>query len=191
MFVLDCLTTLWLAGLREEFASAVKFVSTMDFSKKSSVTDFADVASRGLGSLISAYQLSGDAVLKQKAVELADRLVVAFHPASPFPSDTIDVASGSASHSLGKDQYSLVAIASFQLEFRALTNLTGDAKYQKLADESLLTLLRIDNSLRSSRISLAKPRDPAKTGVEGLATVQDASTVYTLADSRSSARSAS
>lgn len=58
------------------------------------MTTFVD--SRVLGGLISAYDLSGDAVFLEKARDIADRLLPAWNTPSGIPYNLINLAFGNA-----------------------------------------------------------------------------------------------
>lgn len=55
---------------------------------------------RVVGGLLSAYDLSGDAIFLEKAKDIADRLLPAWDTPSGIPYTRINLAQGSA-HNLG------------------------------------------------------------------------------------------
>jgi len=84
-FLIDSLDTLWIAGLKEEYAKARNWIETeLDFSKLDDKYHTFEITIRVLGGLLSAFHLSGeqDSMLLQKAVDLADRLLPAFETVS-------------------------------------------------------------------------------------------------------------
>lgn len=86
--LVDALDTLWIMGMKDEFADAVEEVSKIDFttSFRTDIPLFETVI-RYLGGLIGAYDVSGQkhTVLLDKAVELAEILMGAFDTPNRMP----------------------------------------------------------------------------------------------------------
>jgi len=131
--IVDSLSTLWVMGLKEEFEKARKFIKD-DFKPNGSWSVFEFVI-RFLGGFLSAYQLSGDKLFLDKAIEAGE---VVYHLTDKnsgfFPSgirlSTVDgklkgYGSGGAS--------CLAEVGTFQLEFMTLSAVTGDPKYIDVA----------------------------------------------------------
>ncbi|KAF1923553.1 glycoside hydrolase family 47 protein [Didymella exigua CBS 183.55] len=131
--LVDALDTLWIMGLKEEFADAVKAVATLDFT----TTPRADIplfetTIRYLGGLLAAYDVSGKQykILLEKAVELAEVLYSAFDTPNRMPETYYYWRSQFASnpHRAGT-RVVLAEIGSLSMEFTRLAQLTGDHKY--------------------------------------------------------------
>jgi mannosyl-oligosaccharide alpha-1,2-mannosidase len=74
MSMLDALDTMWIMGMKEEFAEAQQWLSTnIDFDLVKSSVSFFETSIRALGGLLSAYEFSGDRMFLLKAQDLADR----------------------------------------------------------------------------------------------------------------------
>lgn len=86
--LVDALDTLWIMGMKDEFANAVEEVGKIDFttSFRSDIPLFETVI-RYLGGLIGAYDVSGQkhTVLLDKAIELAEILMGAFDTPNRMP----------------------------------------------------------------------------------------------------------
>lgn len=86
--LVDSLDTLWIMGLRDEFANAVDQVKKIDFtiSPRKDIPLF-ETTIRYLGGLLGAYDVSGHKypVLLDKAVELAEILIGAFDTPNRIP----------------------------------------------------------------------------------------------------------
>jgi mannosyl-oligosaccharide alpha-1,2-mannosidase len=86
--LIDSLDTLWIMGLKEEFADAVDAIQQVDFTRsiRSDIPLF-ETTIRYLGGLLSAYDISGGQyrVLLDKAIELADVLMGAFDTPNRMP----------------------------------------------------------------------------------------------------------
>lgn len=86
--LVDSLDTLWIMDLKDEFAEAVDAVKKIDFttSPREDIPVFETVI-RYLGGLLGAYDISGqkDAVLLEKAEQLAEVLIGAFDTPNRMP----------------------------------------------------------------------------------------------------------
>jgi mannosyl-oligosaccharide alpha-1,2-mannosidase len=135
MTIIDSLTTLWLMGLPDEFEEATKFVERkLDYSKSKSEVSVFELVIRGVGGLLGAHALSGRPVFIEKARDLADRLLGAFNSSSGLPYPKWNLAKNKGAHS--KETVYLAEAGSVQLEFRALSAVTGDRKYRDVADKT-------------------------------------------------------
>ncbi len=71
MTLIDCLDTLWLAGLQEEFDEAREWVANdLDIEHNSKSVSLFETNIRVLGGLLSAYHLSQDKLFLDKAVSV-------------------------------------------------------------------------------------------------------------------------
>ena len=85
---------------------------------------------RVLGGLLSASHLSGDPIYLEKATELADRMLPVFDTDSGLPLPMINLEKRTGVPN--EDTPTLVStaeVATLQLEFRYLSQLTGDDDY--------------------------------------------------------------
>jgi mannosyl-oligosaccharide alpha-1,2-mannosidase len=129
--LVDSLDTLWIMGLRDEFYEAVAAIATIDFGKStSSRVNTFETCIRYLGGLIAAYDLSGHAVLKAKAVEVGDLLYAGFNTKNGMPVDFIDFESAKQGKGLSVELEVVSASpGTITLEFSRLSQITGDNKY--------------------------------------------------------------
>jgi mannosyl-oligosaccharide alpha-1,2-mannosidase len=131
--LVDSLDTLWIMGLKDEFADAVEAVGTIDFT----TTPRADIplfetTIRYLGGLLAAYDISGQKykILLDKAVELAEVLYSAFDTPNRMPETYYYWRSQFASNShRASSRVVLAEIGSLSMEFTRLAQLTGEQKY--------------------------------------------------------------
>lgn len=131
--LVDALDTLWIMGLKEEFADAVKAVGTIDFTTTSRADiPLFETTIRYLGGLLAAYDISGKQykILLDKAVELAEVLYSAFDTPNRMPETYYYWRSQFASntHRAGRNVV-LAEIGSLSMEFTRLAQLTGEHKY--------------------------------------------------------------
>ena len=97
---------------------------------------FVQTTTRVLGGLLSAYHHSGgDALYLKRARDLADRILPAFDTPSGLPLSMVNLRGRKGVSS--KDNGGLVTtaeVSALQLEFRYLSELTGDDTYWKTAE---------------------------------------------------------
>jgi len=142
--VVDSLDTMLIMGLHEEAARARHWIeSDMTFDRDGNFNVF-ETTIRVLGGLLSAYHLSGnDSLYLEKAVDLADRLMVAFEAtATGLPASSVNLEQRVAV--LDRDNEGMVSTAeatTLQLEFRYLAELTGKEEYWERA-ENVMAIVR-------------------------------------------------
>ncbi|RCI13371.1 hypothetical protein L249_1012 [Ophiocordyceps polyrhachis-furcata BCC 54312] len=129
--LVDALDTLWIMGLRDDFRLAVREVAVLDWSKThdGKPLDVFEVTIRHLGGLLAAYDLSGEAVLLSKAVELGNMLYAAFDTPNRLPARWLDHARVRTGQQKADASTPTAAAGSLCLELTRLTQLTGDARY--------------------------------------------------------------
>ncbi|KAI4331152.1 hypothetical protein MLD38_029367 [Melastoma candidum] len=139
--LIDSLDTLYIMGLKEQFQRAREWVAnSLDFNKDYDASVF-ETTIRVVGGLLSAYDLSKDEIFLTKAKDIADRLVPAWNTPSGIPYNSINLASGHARNLGWTGGNSILADSGTeQLEFIALSQRTGDPKYQQKAENVINVL---------------------------------------------------
>ncbi|AEO70296.1 glycoside hydrolase family 47 protein [Thermothielavioides terrestris NRRL 8126] len=138
--LVDSLDTLWIMDMKAEFAEAVAAAEAINFTH--STLDQVNVFEtniRFLGGFLSAFDLSGDARLLRKAVEVGDMLYKAFDTTTRMPITRWDIrAAARGERQAAPASVLLAEIGSLSLEFTRLSMLTGDARWfdaaQRIAD---------------------------------------------------------
>ncbi|KAG4211052.1 hypothetical protein ERO13_A02G090500v2 [Gossypium hirsutum] len=139
--LIDSLDTLYIMGLDEQFQRAREWVAnSLDFNKDYDASVF-ETTIRVVGGLLSAYDLSRDNVFLEKARDIADRLLPAWDTTTGIPYNVINLAHGNA-HNPGwaGGQSILADSGTEQLEFIALSQRTGDPKYQEKVEKVIVAL---------------------------------------------------
>ncbi|KAI4106245.1 MAG: hypothetical protein L6R37_002227 [Teloschistes peruensis] len=131
--LVDALDSLWILGMKEEFAEAARAIGKIDFttSIRNDLPLF-EVTIRYLGGLVSAYDLSGAKyrVLLDKAVELAEILMGAFDTPNRMPMTYYLWKPTFASQPhRAKTRVVLAELGSLTLEFTRLAQITKEIKY--------------------------------------------------------------
>lgn len=134
--ILDALSTLWLMNMTDEFKEAEDWVDKkLKFDHQGFVSVF-ELTIRAMGGLASAHSLSGHEVFLKRAQELADKLMPAFKGQTGIPSTQIDLHTGEQKRGWFKG-FLLAEAGSSQLEWRYISQQTGDPKYGAAADKSM------------------------------------------------------
>ncbi|KNA22379.1 hypothetical protein SOVF_034640 [Spinacia oleracea] len=130
--LIDSLDTLYIMGLDEQFQRAREWVAnTLDFNKDYDASVF-ETTIRVVGGLLSAYDLSNDKMFLEKAQDIADRLLPAWDTSSGIPYNIINLAHGRPHNPGWTGGDSILADSGTeQLEFIALSQRTGNPKYQQ------------------------------------------------------------
>ena len=145
--LVDSLDTLWLMGLKKEFARARDWVVAesggLSFDKDCSVSVFESTI-RVFGGLLSAYDMSGDRAFVAKAAQLADRLLPAYNESAlGFPRSAMNLRTGVASTPgwIGAGQAALLAeLGTVQLELLKLSEYTGKKQYAETGERIIREL---------------------------------------------------
>jgi len=136
LMIVDSLDTLWMAGLREEFERAVGWVRSSMRVNGGNRISFFETTIRVLGGLLSAYELSGQEVLLEKASDLGHRLIKAFEAPSGLPYTQINLQTGQhAMPSWLGGNLLLAEVGTSQMEFIALSKHTGDNSLRQKAEK--------------------------------------------------------
>ncbi|KAG0479435.1 hypothetical protein HPP92_010192 [Vanilla planifolia] len=130
--LVDSLDTLYIMGLTEQFQKARDWVANfLDFNKNYGASVF-ETTIRIVGGLLSAYDMSGDSMFLDKARDIADKLLPAWSTPTGIPYNRINLAHGNP-HNFGwaGGNSILADSGTEQLEFIALSQRTGNPKYQQ------------------------------------------------------------
>jgi mannosyl-oligosaccharide alpha-1,2-mannosidase len=129
--LVDSLDTLYIMGMTEELEEAIAAAATIDFtsSTEDSVNVF-ETTIRYLGGFLSAYDLTQNKILLDKAVEVGEMLYVAFDTPNRMPVTRWDWGKASKGYQQVAWEHSLVSeLGSLSLEFTRLSQLTGNPKW--------------------------------------------------------------
>lgn len=133
--LVDSLDTLWIMDMKFEFAEAVRRVATIDWDKPTSTRcSLFETNIRFLGGLLSAYDLSEERILLDKAIELGEMLYAAFDTPSHMPANDFKFEDAKRGRLVAGSFEASAAVGSLSLEFTRLSQLTGDSKYYNAID---------------------------------------------------------
>lgn len=128
--LVDNLDTLYIMEMRDEFNSAVEAAISIDWSdfQGGSACNMFETTIRYLGGLLSAYDLSHEPALLDKAIELGDMLYAGFDTPNHMPGFWLDFGKARLGKLLA-DEHQPAASVTLQMEFTRLAQLTGNNKY--------------------------------------------------------------
>ncbi|XP_067661759.1 endoplasmic reticulum mannosyl-oligosaccharide 1,2-alpha-mannosidase-like isoform X2 [Haliotis asinina] len=133
--LVDSLDTMVIMGLREEFDEGKEWVKTnLNFNVNRDVNLF-EITIRVMGSLLSAYHLSGEDIFKEKAIDLGNRLMPCFNTGSKVPFSDVNLASGRAHAPRWGPDSSTSEVTTIQLEFRDLSRISGEKKFEDIVHD--------------------------------------------------------
>jgi mannosyl-oligosaccharide alpha-1,2-mannosidase len=129
--LVDALDTLWIMDLKEEFAEAVDAIHQIDFRETTlGEVNVFETTIRYLGGFLSAFDLSQDARLLQKAVEVGDMIYKSFDTPNRMPIMRWDIKGAADGERQVAGYNTLVAeIGSLCMELTRLSQITEDPKW--------------------------------------------------------------
>ncbi|CAJ1328867.1 unnamed protein product [Effrenium voratum] len=142
--MLDGLSTLWVMGLKEEFEEAAVWLESSPLPAPGSHGQHSlfEINIRGFAGLLSAYSLSGKQIFLTTAQNLGEKLLGAFGTPSGMPLPTIDVGTGKAGMHSWNANTVLAEVTTLQVEFRYISQITGDQRWQEAADKALDVVMK-------------------------------------------------
>jgi len=138
---IDSIDTLVLMGLKDYVDEIVDWsTKSLDFDKDVNVNCF-ETTIRVLGGLLSAYHLTGYPVFKEKALDIGDRLYYCYKSSSSkVPFSDVNLKHRSSKSPTWFIESSTSEVSTIQIEFRDLSRLVGDSKYEKTAFQTSILL---------------------------------------------------
>ncbi|KAJ6607001.1 glycoside hydrolase [Mycena sp. CBHHK59/15] len=138
--VFDSLDTMWIMGLYDLFEEGLEVVTKATFAvAPGEYAPFFETVIRYLGGLLSAYALSGEPILLQKADELGAMLLPAFNTPSGFPMYAVNPQTGQTRGGWTGGVLWAEALSN-QMEYKYLAHLTGRADYFQKTERIMETM---------------------------------------------------
>ena len=154
--LIEAMDTLWVMRLDAEFADALRWVrANLDFAIDGEVSVF-ETSIRLIGGLLSAHLASRDAVLLERARDLADRLLPAFDTATGMPYRFVNLKTGAKRGPLTNP----AEVGTYLPEWGTLSRLTGDPRYRAAAKRAVVAIYD-----RRSSLGLLADAIDADTGI--------------------------
>lgn len=129
--LVDSLDTLWIMGMKDEFNQAVAAATHINFTRSQlDQVNVFETTIRYLGGFLAAYDMSRDARLLRKAVEVGEMLYKAFDTPNRMPITRWYSSQAAEGEKQVADEGVLLAeIGSLTMEFTRLSMLTGEPKW--------------------------------------------------------------
>lgn len=135
MTAIDSLDTLYLMGLKKEVKSADEIVKKLNFDLNRGSSLF-ELNIRIVGGLLAMYDLTHEKLYLEKAEDLATRMLPAFQTPSGYPLNNVNLRTGeSSAPNWTGGNVLLSEVGTVSVEFLALAERTGKAKYRKVIDK--------------------------------------------------------
>lgn len=146
--VIESLSTLWIMNLRTEFHVAAAFAVELDLGRSlTSGIYTADLATKVLGGLLSAYELSGLNPLLLKAKEVGELLYLAFDTPTHLPAAYL-AFQAAKNGDLSLSSRTDTRILAVAVELTRLSQVTGDNRFYDVADRLTSHLANMQNTTR-------------------------------------------
>ncbi|XP_026466430.1 mannosyl-oligosaccharide alpha-1,2-mannosidase IA-like isoform X2 [Ctenocephalides felis] len=145
--IIDSMDTLLVMGMTEEYERARKWVEeefTVD-NLNIEVSVF-EMNIRFIGGFLACYALTGDELFKEKAKEVADKLLPAFQTPTGIPHALVNLKTGESKKYPWTGGFSsiLAEFGTLHLEFTYLSDITGDEIYRDKVQHIRSIIKQID-----------------------------------------------
>lgn len=129
--IVDALDTVIIMGLKDETRKAIDWIkNNLNFNRNEFVSLF-ETTIRFLGGLLSAYEMTGERILLEKAIDLGNRLLRGYETGTGIPYCNINLQNGQKINPDWNGRNSVLSeFGTVQLEMRKLSQLSGDPKYK-------------------------------------------------------------
>lgn len=135
--ILDGLDTLYIMGLQDEFKKGRDWVANeLNIDSLTSDVSVFEVNIRFVGGLLACYALTGDVIFRDKAQEIADKLLPAFQTPTGIPNALVNFRTGSSkNYGWASGGSSILSeFGTLHLEFAYLSDVTGNPVYRSKVD---------------------------------------------------------
>ncbi|KAK4007709.1 hypothetical protein OUZ56_012862 [Daphnia magna] len=125
--IVDSLDTLFIMGMMDEFAAARDWIENdMNLDEANVELSLFEVNIRLVGGLLAAFALTGDNLFRQRAEEVAERMLPAFDNVTSIPNGRINLGAKTSSGGWPV----LAEWGTLSLEFNYLSDVTGSGVYR-------------------------------------------------------------
>ncbi|KAF1843363.1 glycoside hydrolase family 47 protein [Cucurbitaria berberidis CBS 394.84] len=131
--LVDSLDTLWIMGFKEEFYEAVDAVAAIDFGHTNlTAISVFETTIRYLGGLLSAYDLSYEPVLLEKAVQVGEMIYRAFDTTNNTPLEALDIKKAKSFERIefaAETSICFACLGSLAMELTRLAQISAQPKF--------------------------------------------------------------
>ncbi|KAL9651488.1 hypothetical protein ABK040_001434 [Willaertia magna] len=139
--IVDSMDTMLLMDLKDEYLKCREYiVNDLNFDKDQWVSVF-ETNIRYIGGLLSVYELTKDNLFLEKARDLANKLIPAFHNETGFPYTEVNLKTGNFRNAQWHKKATILSeVGSLQLEWKYLSKKLNNYKYFNLTDNIIKQL---------------------------------------------------
>lgn len=128
--IVDALDTMWIMDLKEEFKNATEHISHINFNSSVIPISIFETTIRYLGGMLSAYELSGDEMLLEKAKQLGEAMIPCFNSPTGLPYNNWNLTRGLIDSTYKPYSTGILAqVGTLHLEYMKLAQLTGNSTF--------------------------------------------------------------
>ncbi|XP_060525128.1 mannosyl-oligosaccharide 1,2-alpha-mannosidase IA isoform X1 [Cylas formicarius] len=145
--ILDGLDTLYIMGLNKEFRQARDWVANeFDVDQVSADVSVFEVNIRFVAGLLSCFALTGDTIFRDKAQQIADKLLPAFNTPTGIPNALVNFKTGvSRNYGWASSSSSILSeFGTLHMEFAYLSDVTAKSVYRNKVDKIRHVLREIE-----------------------------------------------
>lgn len=145
--IVDGLDTLYIMGLFDEYKMGRDWIATsLSLDQSNSEISIFETNIRFIGGLLSCYAMTGDVMFKEKADQIAQKLLPAFNTPTGIPFALINLKTGiSKNYAWASSSSSILAeFGTLHLEFVYLSYITGNPVYKEKVENIRQILYKMD-----------------------------------------------
>ncbi|GJQ84617.1 hypothetical protein Trydic_g10226 [Trypoxylus dichotomus] len=135
--ILDGLDTLYIMGMTEEFKQGRDWiVNELDVDSLTADVSVFEMNIRFIGGLLTCFAFTGDVVFRDKALQIANKLLPAFQTPTGIPNALVNLKSGgSKNYGWASGGSSILSeFGTLHLEFAYLSDVTGNSVFRNKVD---------------------------------------------------------
>ncbi|XP_044757578.1 mannosyl-oligosaccharide alpha-1,2-mannosidase IA-like isoform X2 [Coccinella septempunctata] len=145
--ILDGLDTLYIMGMEKEFKQARDWVANeLNLDQMANDVSVFETNIRFVGGLLSCYALTGDVMFRDKAQQIADKLLPAFQTPTGIPYAIVNFKTGmSKNYGWASGGSSILSeFGTLHLEFGYLSDVTGNPIYRSKVEKIRQVIQKTD-----------------------------------------------
>ncbi|XP_034665287.1 mannosyl-oligosaccharide alpha-1,2-mannosidase IA [Drosophila subobscura] len=150
--IIEALDTLHIMGLKKEYQQSRDWIeANFSMENVSAALPVFELTSRLLGSMLSLYSLTGEILYRNKALQIADKIMPAFDTPTGIPKSIINLKHGHAQSSNDISKF-----GALHLEFSYLSDITGNQVYRERVQRirKMLGTMTKPNGLYPNRMNI-------------------------------------
>ncbi|KAH8241946.1 hypothetical protein KR038_003159 [Drosophila bunnanda] len=148
--IVDALDTLYIMGLEKEYREGRDWIEReFSLDRINAELNVFETNIRFVGGMLTLYAFTGDPLYKERAQQIADKLLPAFKTRTGIPYGLVSTETGAArNHEWASDGNSILAeFGTLHLEFTYLSDITGNPVYR----ERVQTIRQVLKKLRKPK----------------------------------------